>query len=67
MGVNPLWHLAVAALAISFNVGAFVVIYAVIVAQHRLLTEVKTQADRLRETRYGPNASTVAAADPPPN
>ena len=67
MGVHPLWHLGVSALAIGFNLGAFVVIYAVIVAQHRLLSEVKSQADRLRETRYGPgaNAPAVATADPP--
>ena len=52
-GLNPLWHLLVAALAIAFNVGAFAVEYAVIVAHARLLLEVKSQADRLREARYG--------------
>ena len=55
-GVNPLWHLGVAALAVAFNLGAFAVEYVVIVAQHRLLTEVKVQADKLREARYGPDA-----------
>jgi hypothetical protein len=50
--VNPLWHLGVAALAIALNLGAFAMEYAVIVAQHRLLTEVKSQADRLREAQY---------------
>ena len=53
-GLNPLWHLGVAALTLAFNFGAFAVEYAVIVAQARLLAEVKDQADRLREARYGP-------------
>ncbi len=52
-GLNPLWHLLIAALAIAFNFGAFAVEYAVIVAHARLLLEVKSQADRLREARYG--------------
>ncbi|MFO0949850.1 MAG: hypothetical protein U0835_01600 [Isosphaeraceae bacterium] len=52
MGVDPLWHLAASAVAVGFNLGAFAVIYPVIVAQHRLLGEVKTQADRLREARH---------------
>lgn len=60
-GLNPLWHLGVAAAALGFNLGAFVVEYAVIVAQARLLLEVKAQADRLREARYGPEA--VATPD----
>jgi len=38
---------------LAFNFGAFAVEYAVIVAQARLLIEVKDQADRLREARYG--------------
>lgn len=62
-GLNPLWHLAVAAVAVAFNFGAFVVEYAVIVTQHRLLMEVKSQADRLREARYG--AEVVGSAPPP--
>ena len=56
LGVNPLWHLGVAAVSLAFNLGAFAVEYAVIVAQARLLLEVKAQADRLREARYGPEA-----------
>ena len=52
-GVNPLWHLGVAAVTIAFNFGAFAVEYAVIVAQARLLLEVKSRADELREARYG--------------
>ncbi len=45
------WHLGVAALALGFNLGAFFVEYASIVAQARLVLEVKDQADRLREAR----------------
>ena len=44
-----LWHLGFAALAVAFNLGSFVVEYAVIVAHVRLLTELKDRADRLRE------------------
>ena len=46
-GLNPLWHLGAAAVAVAFNLGAFAAEYAVIVAQVRLLLEVKAQADRL--------------------
>jgi hypothetical protein len=60
-GLNPLWHLAAAAGALGFNVGAFAVEYAVIVAQARLLLEVKDQADRLRAARYGAVAATAEA------
>jgi len=56
-GLNPLWHLGMAAVMIAFNFGAFAVEYAVIVAQARLLMEVKEQADRLREARYGAEAA----------
>jgi hypothetical protein len=59
--VHPLWHLGVALAAMAFNFGAFAVEYAVIVAHVRLLLEVKEQADRLREARYG--AGAVAAPD----
>lgn len=45
------WHLGISAAAIAFNLGSFVVEYASIVAQARLLLEVKDQADRLREAR----------------
>ena len=47
------WHLVAATIAIAFNLGSFVVEYAGIVAHHRLLLELKSQADRLREARYG--------------
>jgi hypothetical protein len=55
-GTNPLWHLGIAAVMLAFNLGAFAVEYAVIVAQVRLLAEVKDQADRLRTARYGAGA-----------
>jgi hypothetical protein len=47
------WHLGSSALAVAFNLGSFVVEYAVIVAHVRLLTGLKDRADRLREARYG--------------
>lgn len=62
LGLNPRWHLLVAAVALAFNFGAFAVEYAVIVAHARLLLEVKSQADRLREARYG--AEGLAKATP---
>ena len=62
-GLNPLWHLLIAALAIAFNFGAFAVEYAVIVAHARLLLEVKSQADRLREARYGNVGEKVPVLD----
>ncbi|GAC1451408.1 MAG: hypothetical protein NVSMB9_36360 [Isosphaeraceae bacterium] len=62
-GLHPLWHLGVAAFAIAFNFGAFALVYAVIVAQARLLLEVKSQADRLREARYGSEASLHSRTD----
>jgi hypothetical protein len=49
-----LWHLGAAALALALNLWSFVVEYGVIVAQARLLMELKEQADRMREARYGP-------------
>lgn len=55
-GMDPVWHLVVSAVAVGFNLGAFAVEYAVIVAQHRLLSEVKERADGLRAARYGPEA-----------
>ena len=47
------WHLAAAALAVAFNLGSFVVEYAAIVGHARLLADLKDEADRLREERYG--------------
>jgi hypothetical protein len=58
-----IWHLGGAALALAFNLGSFVVEYAVIVAHVRLLTELKDRADRLREARYGPAAAGANAGD----
>jgi hypothetical protein len=47
------WHLGAAALAVAFNLGSFAVEYAAIVGHARLLMDLKDQADRLRERRYG--------------
>jgi hypothetical protein len=38
---------------VAFNLGSFVVEYAAIVGHARLLMDLKDQADRLREERYG--------------
>lgn len=56
------WHLGLACVTIAFNLGSFVVEYAGIVAHARLLTELKAQADALREARYGMAASAEPAA-----
>lgn len=52
-GFNPLWHLGIAAAALVVNLGAFAAEYASIVAQARLLLEVKDQADRIRPAAAG--------------
>lgn len=59
-GFNPVWHLAAAALALAFNLGAFGAEYLAIVAQARLLLEVKAQADRLREAQLAARAAEPA-------
>ncbi len=46
------WHLAVATAALAFNLGAYTAEYAAIVAQARLILEVKDRADRQREALY---------------
>jgi hypothetical protein len=61
-----IWHLAAAALALGFNLGTFLVEYAVIVAHVRLLTELKSRADRMREARYRPEAAEASAGAPEP-
>ena len=60
--LSPLWHLGVAAATLAYNLGAFAVEYATIVAHARLLLEVKARADRLREARYGPEPAGAGAA-----
>ncbi len=47
-GFGGEWHLMAASLTLAFTLGAFVVEYLSIVAQARLLLEVKDQADRIR-------------------
>ncbi len=51
-----IWHMGSAALALAFNLGSFMVEYAVIVAHVRLLSELKDQADRMRAARYAVNS-----------
>src|SRR6478752_7305246 len=58
--LHPLWHLGAASATLAFNLGAFAVEYAVIVAQARLLLEVKARADELREARRGLEPAAVA-------
>jgi hypothetical protein len=60
------WHLGSAAMAVAFNLGSFVVEYAVIVTHVRLLTELKDRADHLREARYGPESAGADQAERPP-
>jgi hypothetical protein len=52
---NPIWHLFAASLTMAFNFGAFAVEYVIIVAQARLLLEVKKRADEQRLALYGPD------------
>ncbi len=51
------WHLGVASLTLAFNFVSFAVEYAAIVSHHRLLSELKTQADQMRLERYGPEVA----------
>jgi hypothetical protein len=53
-GWPSFWHLACAAFALAFNLGAFVAEYAAIGAQSRLLMEIKAEADRLRRAQICP-------------
>lgn len=47
VGYRP-WHLAAASFALGFNAVAFLIEYAGVVSHHRLLAEIKAQADRVR-------------------
>jgi hypothetical protein len=47
------WHLGVVTLMIAFNLGSFGIEYVGIMSHARLLAELKSQADALREARYG--------------
>jgi hypothetical protein len=53
-GWPSVWHLGCAAVTLAFNLGAFVAEYAAILAQARLLLEVKAEADRLRHAQGQP-------------
>lgn len=48
LGWPSWWHLVVASLAIGFNLGAYLVEYAAIEAQARLILDVKERADAMR-------------------
>lgn len=52
------WHLAAAAFAVAYNLGSFAIEYAAIVGHAQLLAELKDQADRMREERYGAESAT---------
>lgn len=56
------WHLLVASGTWGFNLAAHAAEYRAIVAQARLILEVKDRADRMRIERYGPEP--VAATEP---
>jgi hypothetical protein len=60
------WHLGFAAGAVAFNIGSFFVEYSVIVAHVRLLTELKEQADRLREKSHDWAAPSTAESSSRP-
>jgi hypothetical protein len=62
-GWPALWHLALASLTLAFNLGAFVAEYAAIVAQARLLLEVKREADRLREAQLAAAPAGASSAE----
>ncbi len=64
-GFGGLWHLAVAAATLGFTLGAFAFEYVSIVAQARLLLEVKEQADRLRLARQDGPGSPAEPSSPP--
>ena len=57
-GWPSLLHLAAATAALAFNIGAYALEYAAIVAQARLILEVKDRADRQREALLGAGATT---------
>ncbi len=52
-GYNPIWHLFFSSFTLAYNFAAFAVEYVVIVAQARLLLEVKARADQQRLELYG--------------
>ncbi|MDG3005478.1 hypothetical protein [Paludisphaera mucosa] len=56
------WHLAAAGFALGFNAVAFVIEYAGVVSHHRLLAEMKNQADRMRKDHREPRPRTAAEA-----
>jgi hypothetical protein len=58
-GLNPTWHLAATSVALAFNLGAYLPEYAILVAQARLILEVKARADQQRAALYAQNPETA--------
>lgn len=58
-GFGGMWHLLMASFTLGFTAVAFALEYAAIVAQARLLIEVKTQADQLRQARMAESPTSV--------
>lgn len=56
-GVYRPWHLAAASFALGFNAVAFLIEYVGVVAHHRLLAELKAQADRARSAGRGASSA----------
>ena len=63
LGWPSLVHLAVASLAIGFNLGAYAVEYAAIDAQTRLILDVKERADAMRLAAAPVGAEATAGPD----
>jgi hypothetical protein len=61
-GFGGLWHLVAASATLAFTLGAFAFEYVAVVAQARLLIEVKDQADRLRLARLAEAEALAGAA-----
>lgn len=64
LGWSSAWHLGVVSVAIGFNICSFFAEYSVIVAQSRLLLEVKRIADEVRLSAAPLEPAVATAADP---
>ncbi len=63
LGWSSAWHLAAASIAIAFNLCSFYAEYLVIIAQSRLLLEVKRLADQLRLAQPAASDQSAGATD----
>lgn len=59
-GTQVRWHLVVSSFALGFNAVAFLIEYAGIVTHHRLLAELKAQADCMRGGDLGADPQAAA-------